>query len=259
MKKLFLFAFFLTLLTSCSNASKSTLSKNIHITIAWTKRDHPKGTHCYQDFATKWKSFYEQIEGVKVDCIKGYPAEEQWKKSDLVILYMTNRQHNKNMNDMMKRHLERGASVMLLHQALVVYKGDYQGWADNLGYAYQLTEKQKSKYQSLKMNVNFNNKHPITKDLKQNTTINDELYWELAKGTKGKTTVLASTKHKNKNWPIFWVTEHGDKQEKGRVFVSVIGHYATLFEKPFFHNSLLKASAWTLRQPYKPFKKIEIE
>lgn len=257
---LVLLAFYCPFLQSANVVNTLTpamnLTKNKTITIAWTKPDHAKGTHNYQGFADSFKQQCEQIEGLKVQTIEGFPKEEAWKKSDLVILFMTNRKHTQEMNAIVSRHIERGGAVMVLHQALVVYKGGYKGWADNLGYSYQLIEKRTSKYGKMDLTLNVDNAHEVTKSLPETIKTSDELYWELAKGNKGRTTILASCKITNDNktnWPVFWVTEHGKKQEQGRVFVSVLGHYAKLFEQPFFHNTLLRATAWTLREDFDAF------
>ena len=45
--------------------------------------------------------------------------------------------------------------------------------------------------------------------------------------------------------PLFWSLEQG----KGRVFVSIPGHYSWSFDDPLFRVLLLRGIAWTAREP----------
>jgi type 1 glutamine amidotransferase len=46
-------------------------------------------------------------------------------------------------------------------------------------------------------------------------------------------------------WPQLWVGEPG----RGRVFVSIPGHYAWTFDDPLFRLLVLRGIAWSARQP----------
>ena len=49
--------------------------------------------------------------------------------------------------------------------------------------------------------------------------------------------------------PLFWTVE----PRKGRVFVSIPGHYSWSFDDPLFRVLLLRGIAWTAREPVDRF------
>jgi type 1 glutamine amidotransferase len=92
----------------------------------------------------------------------------------------------------------------------------------------------------------------------------DEVYWDLT-GSVDQMTVLVTAQAgpanaskgppsedqlDGKAWPLFWGKEIG----KGRVFGSIPGHNLFTFDDPYFRIILLRAIAWTVRQPFDPFR-----
>ena len=63
---------------------------------------------------------------------------------------------------------------------------------------------------------------------------------------------LATGREEDREQPLFWTTEPG----KGRVFVSIPGHYAWTFDDPLFRVVLLRAIAWTAREPVDRFNEL---
>ena len=59
-------------------------------------------------------------------------------------------------------------------------------------------------------------------------------------GDAGKINVLATVKQDGKDHPQVWTKENG----KGRVFVSVLGHYTWTHEDPLFQELILRGIAW---------------
>lgn len=49
--------------------------------------------------------------------------------------------------------------------------------------------------------------------------------------------------------PLFWTTEPG----RGRVFVSIPGHYSWTFDDPLFRVLLLRGTAWAAKEPVDRF------
>ena len=76
----------------------------------------------------------------------------------------------------------------------------------------------------------------------------DESYWKMT-GELPKERVIAWGKEDGEPQPLFWSLEHG----KGRVFVSIPGHYSWSFDDPLFRVLLLRGLAWTAREPVDRF------
>jgi type 1 glutamine amidotransferase len=53
-------------------------------------------------------------------------------------------------------------------------------------------------------------------------------------------------------WPQLWSLERG----RGRVFVSIPGHYSWTFDDPLFRVVLLRAIAWAAREPVDRFNEL---
>ena len=72
----------------------------------------------------------------------------------------------------------------------------------------------------------------------------DESYWQLA-GDPKKVEVLATAVEDGQPRPMLWTYERG----KGRVFVSILGHYTWTFDDPLFRILLLRGLAWAAGEP----------
>jgi len=85
--------------------------------------------------------------------------------------------------------------------------------------------------------------HPVTRNFTR-LHLHDESYWSL-KGDPQSITLLASGREENAQQPLVWCREQG----RGRVFVSIPGHYSWTFDDPLFRILLLRGIAWTAREP----------
>ena len=72
----------------------------------------------------------------------------------------------------------------------------------------------------------------------------DESYWELIGDVK-RVTVLATGAEAGRPRPLLWAREAG----KGRVFVSILGHYTWTFDDPLFRLLVLRGIAWSAAEP----------
>jgi type 1 glutamine amidotransferase len=80
--------------------------------------------------------------------------------------------------------------------------------------------------------------------LPQKLDFTDESYWQLV-GDLQRIHVLATGIEEGRPQPLLWTYERG----QGRVFCSILGHYNWTFDDPLFRILLLRAIAWTARQP----------
>src|SRR5207244_1164728 len=72
----------------------------------------------------------------------------------------------------------------------------------------------------------------------------DESYWNLV-GNLEDARLIASSVEEGKSRPQMWTLTRG----KGRVFVSLPGHYTWTFDDPLFRLVLLRGICWAARQP----------
>ena len=85
-------------------------------------------------------------------------------------------------------------------------------------------------------------KHPITRGFKRLDLI-DESYWKLH-GALPEERTLGWSLEDDAWQPQLWTVERG----KGRVFVSIPGHYAWSFDDPLFRVLLLRGMAWAAHE-----------
>jgi type 1 glutamine amidotransferase len=76
----------------------------------------------------------------------------------------------------------------------------------------------------------------------------DETYWAMV-GSLDKKHVLGSAVEEKAARPQMWSLERG----RGRVFVSIPGHYSWTFDDPLFRILLLRAIAWSAKEPVDRF------
>ena len=79
----------------------------------------------------------------------------------------------------------------------------------------------------------------------------DESYWKLT-GDPQRINLLATSVEDGQPQPQFWTLE----PDKGRIFVSIPGHYSWTFDDPLFRVILLRGIAWTAREPVDRFNEL---
>jgi type 1 glutamine amidotransferase len=108
-----------------------------------------------------------------------------------------------------------------------------------------------SKFRHGPLELDFTgSKHPITRGFGKLSLV-DESYWNLA-GDVGKIDVLATGVEEKAPRPLLWTRQCG----KGRVFVSIPGHYTWTFDDPLFRVLLLRGISWTAGEPVDRFNEL---
>ena len=102
------------------------------------------------------------------------------------------------------------------------------------------------------INVDFghNPEHPIARNLSE-VQWHDESYWRL-RGDPAQIILLGTSVEEGEPRPQFWTVEHG----RGRVFVSIPGHYMWTFDDPIFRAVLLRGIAWAGRRDVDRFNEL---
>ncbi|MHC5544799.1 ThuA domain-containing protein, partial [Singulisphaera rosea] len=85
--------------------------------------------------------------------------------------------------------------------------------------------------------------HPITQGFGILNLV-DESYWNLS-GDPSSINILGTGVEDGKPQPLIWTRQSG----KGRVFVSIPGHYTWTFDDPLFRILILRGIAWASGEP----------
>jgi type 1 glutamine amidotransferase len=141
--------------------------------------------------------------------------------------------------------LARGGGLVYIHWA-VDGSPDAPGFAQRIGLA---SHGGQIKYRHGPLDLGFETgaKHPIGRNFTR-VHFHDESYWNL-RGDPKSINLLATSVEEGQPTPQFWTLE----PSKGRVFVSIPGHYSWTFDDPLFRVLLLRGIAWTAREPVDRF------
>jgi hypothetical protein len=217
-------------------------TRPIRVVLVDGPKDHGLGEHDYPAWKKAWAELLSAADNIEVVTAHEWPAKEEFQKADAMIFYQFGDWNAARAADL-DAFLERGGGVSYIHWAVAGRK-DAPGFAKRIGLAAQLI---KFRHGPLDLEFNAQNKHPIARNLDKLHLV-DESYWKMT-GELPKERVIAWGKEDGEPQPLFWSLEHG----KGRVFVSIPGHYSWSFDDPLFRVLLLRGLAWTAREPVDRF------
>lgn len=210
--------------------------------ILWVSgpKDHGPDEHDYPLQQRRWAKLLSMADNVKIDTITRWPTEDQFNNADVVVFYWDYPAFTEENGKQLDKFLERGGGMVYLHYA-VDATANPQALANRIGLAWKGGS---SKFRHGRVELDFSgSKHPITEGF-GTTVFEDESYWELVKGNK-EINVLATGKEDGHPIPLIWTTTAG----KGKVFVSILGHFNWTFDDPLFRLLLLRGIAWAGDQP----------
>jgi type 1 glutamine amidotransferase len=202
-------------------------------------KDHGPGEHDYPAWLAAWSRLLAMAEGVSVRTAEGWPTEDQWESADVAVFYQQGTWTPQRARAI-DAFLARGGGLVYLHYA-VDGGADPPGFAERIGLAWQGG---RSRFRHGELDLGFAaSEHPISRNF-ASVRFHDESYWQLV-GDPAGINVLASGQEDGGPQPLFWTLERG----RGRVFVSIPGHFAWTFDDPLFRILVLRGIAWTGRQP----------
>jgi putative heme-binding domain-containing protein len=218
----------------------------LHILLVAGKKDHGLGEHDYPAWQKVWQRLLGMAEGVKVATAWEWPAAEDFRSADVLVFYQHGSWDAKRARDI-DGFLARGGGLVYIHYA-VDGRGDAEGFARRIGLSWGAG----ARYRHGPLDVQFSrgSDHPIARNFDK-VHFHDESYWRLV-GDPKKVQVLASGLEEGRPQPLFWARAEG----KGRVFVSIPGHYAWTFDDPLFRLLLLRGLAWAAREPVDRFNEL---
>jgi type 1 glutamine amidotransferase len=213
----------------------------LEIVLVATAQDHGPGEHDYPAWQARWRALLSQSPGVHVTTAQGWPAPEHWKRAGLIVLYFWNHSWSAEQLRELDAYLARGGGLVALHSAVISDKSP-ESLAQRLGLASQ-PERTKYRHGPLDLEITAPEAHPITRGLRRVHFV-DETYWPLF-GDASKVDVLATAVEEGKPRPMVWTHRAGP----GRVFCSVLGHYAWTYDDPLFRVMVLRGMAWAAGEP----------
>ena len=219
-------------------------TRPIRVVLVAGPKDHGKGEHDYPAWQKAWAALLGSAKDVAVATAWEWPAREEVQTADVMVFYQRGDWTERRAADV-DAFLERGGGLVYIHWA-VDGRGDVPGFAKRIGLA---ARGGMIKYRHGPLELAFNTKHPhpIARNF-DTLKLVDESYWQLT-GELPAERVLATAVEEQERRPLFWTTEPA----KGRVFVSIPGHYSWTFDDPLYRVLLLRGIAWCGREPVDRF------
>ena len=199
-------------------------------------KDHNPGEHDYPAWLKVWGKLLAKAPATTVETAMDFPTPEQAAAADVIVFYQRG-DWNDARAELIDRFLARGGGLVYIHWAV---NGNQQphDFAKRIGLASVAGD---IGYRHGELDVDFTpaGDHPVARNLDQVDLV-DEIYWRL-RGDASQITLLGTAVEEGEAKPLFWTVERG----KGRVFVSIPGHYMWTFDDPVFRTLLMRGIAWS--------------
>jgi putative heme-binding domain-containing protein len=216
----------------------------LHVVLVAGPKDHGLGEHDYPAWQKVWAELLGAAEQTKVTTAWQWPSALQLETADVLVFFQRGTWTPERAKDL-DSFLARGGGAVYIHWA-VDGGPDAPAFAQRIGLA---AHGGQIKYRHGPLDLGFEtgSKHSIGRNFSK-VHFHDESYWKL-QGDAQKINLLATSVEDGQPTPQFWTLE----PSKGRVFVSIPGHYSWTFDDPLFRVLLLRGIAWTAREPVDRF------
>jgi putative heme-binding domain-containing protein len=223
--------------------------RTLRLLLVAGKKDHGPGEHDYPAWLATWGQLLPAAAGVTVSTAMEWPTEEQIRAADTIVFYQRG-SWNAERAAAIDAHLAKGGGLVYLHWAVEGGEAAPE-FARRIGLA---SNSQQTKFRHGPLDLRFtaNESHPISRNFDR-VHFHDESYWMLP-GDAGRIRVLGTGMEQDAPRPLFWTIEHG----RGRVFVSILGHYSWTFDDPLFRVLVLRGIAWTAHESVDRFNELVI-
>lgn len=222
-------------------------TRPLHLVLIAGPKDHGPGEHDYPAWHKAWAELLAAADNVTIAKAWEWPSAEEFQRADVMIFYQHGSWTPARAKDI-DAFLARGGGLVYIHWA-VDGSPNAPGFAQRIG----LTAAGGMiafRHGPLDLGFETGSKHPIGRNFTK-LHLHDESYWKLT-GDPKKIQLLASGIEEGEPRPLFWTIE----PSKGRVFVSIPGHYSWTFDDPLFRILLLRGIAWTGREPVDRFNSL---
>ena len=223
------------------------LAAPVRIVLVAGPKDHGRGEHDYPAWQKVWSRLLATTANTQVDTAWEFPTAKQIEAADVLVFYQRG-EWNDDRAAAIDPFLARGGGLVYLHWA-VDGRGQEAAMAQRIGLA-ALGGKIRYRHGELKVDFSPAKDHPIARNLSQAQWV-DESYWALT-GNPAELTVLGEAVEDGAAQPQFWTVERG----RGRVFVSIPGHYMWTFDDPLFRTLIFRGIAWAGRRDVDRFNEL---
>jgi putative heme-binding domain-containing protein len=222
----------------------------LNVVLTAGKKDHGPGEHDYPLWQRRWMKLLELAENVTVSEADQWPTAAQLEKADLIVFYSSNPAWTEDRAKELDAYLKRGGGLVFLHYAVYGRKA-VDALSDRIGLAWKDGQ---SRYRHGPLELSFpDKKHPLARNFDK-VKFEDESYWKLA-GDPKAVAVVATGEEDGAAQPLLWTRQQG----KGRVFVSIPGHYTWTFDDPLYRVLILRGLAWAAGEPVDRFNPLVLE
>lgn len=212
-------------------------------------KDHGIDEHDYPLWQKRWSELFGRAEAVTVTKADGWPSDEALAAADLVVIHSANPGWSEAKAAALDAFLARGGGLALIHYA-VNGQGAPEAFAKRIGLAWRGGH---SKFRHGPLDLTFPvPTDPITRGF-SSLKMEDESYWDLV-GSPTDVQVLATQVEDGQPRPLIWTRTVG----RGRVFVSIPGHYTWSFDDPLFRLLLLRGMSWAAGEPIDRFRDLAL-
>ncbi len=217
-------------------------TRPIRLVLVAGPKDHGPGEHDYPAFQKAWKELLGAADNTEVETAWEWPTKEQFAKADAMVVSQHGTWNAGRAADV-DAFLERGGGLTFIHWAV---DGGQQApeFAKRIGLAGRGSVAFRHGAMTLDIGAA---KHPVLRNFGKLDLI-DETYWNMVGDLKPER-ILATAIEDKAPRPQLWSLEHG----RGRVFVSIPGHYSHTFDDPLFRVLLLRGIAWSAKEPVDRF------
>jgi type 1 glutamine amidotransferase len=199
------------------------------------EKDHGQGEHDYPAWKKVWAPLVAKAALTTVDTAYDFPSAEQIDNADVLVFYQRGRWDD-DRAAAIDPFLARGGGCVYIHWA-VDGQGGQDEFAKRIGLA-SWGGHIKYRHGPLDLDFTPGADHPIARNFERVDLV-DESYWELT-GNPADLNLIGTQIEDGQPQPLFWTVERG----RGRVFVSIPGHYMWSFDDPAFRLLLLRGIAW---------------
>ncbi|HAV62169.1 MAG TPA: hypothetical protein DCY13_07365 [Verrucomicrobiales bacterium] len=202
-------------------------------------KDHGPDEHDYPLWQERWAKLLAMADNVTVTSALGWPSLDALESADVAVFYSNNPGWTAAGAAQLEAFQARGGGLVYIHFAVDGHQA-VRELSDRIGLAWRSGS---SKFRHGPLTLTVDSTHPIMEGL-STVQFFDESYWNL-EGDPRSVWALATGLEGGQPRPLMWTRVNG----KGRVFVSIPGHYTWTFDDPLFRLILLRGICWAAHEP----------
>jgi putative heme-binding domain-containing protein len=219
----------------------------LNVLLVAGKKDHGPGEHDYPAWLRMWSELMSAAEAVSISTAMEWPTPEQIQAADTIVFFQRGQWDDERANAI-DAHIAAGRGLVYVHWA-IEGGSDATPFARRIGMA-SFAKETRYRHGSLDVSFRTGSNHPIARNF-EGLDLIDESYWKLH-GDPSKIQTIATVVEDGEVQPLFWTLE----PSRGRVFVSIPGHYSWTFDDPMYRILLLRGIAWSARENVDRFNEL---